>query len=146
MIRNVILIAVALSAAGCGRSKPEKPKAADPVAFTLACTGTLVNEEDVALGSLNFSVTIDLANTETLLSNIATDREAYLPAALQSRNGDIAKVSANDQAITIDLNTGTRRDSENRLVLDRRTGKFTGPSSIGSCAKAALIPLPAQKF
>jgi hypothetical protein len=146
MIRHAILIAVALSAAGCGRSKPEKPKVADPVPFTLACTGTLVNDEDVSLGSLNFSVTVDLANSEALMSSIATDRAAYLPASLQNRNGDIVNVSANDREIAVDLNTGTRRDTENRIVLDRRTGKFTGPSSNGSCAKAALIPLPGQKF
>jgi hypothetical protein len=146
MIRNAFLIAVALSAAGCGRNKPEKPKVADPVPFTLACTGTLVNEEDVALGSLNFSVTIDLANSEALMSSIASDREAYMPPAMQNRNGDIVKASANDREIAVDLNTGTRRDTENRIVLDRRTGKFTGPSSNGSCAKAALIPLPGQKF
>ena len=146
MIRHAVLIAVALSAAGCARAKPEKPKAADPVPFTLACTGSLLSEDDAALGSLNFSVTIDLANSEALMSNIASDRPAYLPPALEGRDADIVKASANDREIAVDLNTGTRRDTENRIVLDRRTGKFTGPSSTGSCAKAALIALPAQKF
>ena len=147
MIRHAVLIALALSATGCGRAKPEKAKAAaDPVPFTLACTGTLMSETDVALGSLNFSVTIDAANSEALISNIASDRAEFLPPAMEGRNGDIVKVSANDREIAVDLNLGSRRDNENRVVLDRRTGKFTGPSSIGSCAKAALIPLPGQKF
>lgn len=147
MIRHAVFIALALTATGCGRNKPEKAKTvADPVPFTLACTGTLLNETESPLGSLNFSVTIDTANSEALISNIASNRADFLPPAMEGRNGDIVQVSTNDREIAVDLNAGTRRDNENRVVLDRRTGKFTGPSSIGSCAKAALIPLPGQKF
>ena len=147
MIRHALLIGLALATVGCGRAKPVEVKAAaDPKPFTLACTGQITDEIDVARGTLRFSLTIDAANSEALLTGIGSDRTELLPAAMQNRDGDIVKIVVNDREIAADLNSATRRDSGNRVAIDRRTGKFTGPSSNGSCAKTALVALPGQKF
>lgn len=148
MIRHAFLIALALSAAGCKRNRqPEAAAAgADPKPFTLACNGQVTDEMGQVRGALKFSLTVDIANTETLISNIGADRPGILPSAYDNRNGDVLKVATNDRLITADLNTAGRQDADNKVAIDRRTGKFTGPDSNGACIKAALIPMPAQKF
>ena len=148
MIRHAFLIAVALSVSACGRGKAEKvaAKGADPKPFTLACTGQITDEMDRTRGTLAFTLTIDAANTEALITSIASDRAEELPPSLQNRNGDIVKVTLNDRQIVSDLNNSARQETGNKVTIDRRTGKFTGPDSNGSCAKAALVAMPGQKF
>ena len=51
-----------------------------------------------------------------------------------------------DDLIVADFNNSARQETSNQVTVDRRTGKFTGPDSNGSCAKAALVAMPGQKF
>lgn len=151
MIKHALLIALTLSAAGCGKPRGSAP-AGDSTAsrseakpFTLKCDGEISDDIGRVVGPIGLSLTVDAANSEALISAISSTQPGLIPPMLQKRSGDIIKLSTNERELNANLNDGTRAEVAN-LIVDRRTGKFNGPDIVGTCVKAELIPMPGQKF
>lgn len=156
MIRYTLIIALSLGVTACGKHRASpapdaNPSMAvagsdDPKPFTLACDGQVADGMGLVRGAVKFSLTIDAANTESLLSNAVANPISVLPPSFLNRNGDIIKVTINDRVVIADLNDVNRQDADSRITIDRQTGKFAGPDTSGSCTKASLIPMPMHKF